>query len=202
MVPGNPPLLGGVGMGGVDDAAHVARARAGDGDAFDALVRPLVPSAIRLAYVITGSTVEAEDATQEGLLRAYVNLHRFDDRAPFRPWLMRIVANSAKNRRRSRGRRDAVTVRAAALRPIEHDALTRSGEDVALTDLQRDDVVAAVATLDERDRMVVAYRYFAGLSEQETADALGWPVGTVKSRHSRALGRLRQVLVTEEVADD
>jgi RNA polymerase sigma factor (sigma-70 family) len=172
----------------------LARARAGDGGAFAALVQPYVADAIRLAYVITGSTSLAEEATQEGLMRAYNALSRFDQDRPFRPWLLRIVANASKNARRSAVRRETVHTRASSLAPT-----TASGvaEDLALAGVERDAVVAALAKLDERDREVVVYRYFAGLSEQETAAAIGCPPGTVKSRHARAIRQLRQLLVAE-----
>ena len=124
-------------------------------------------------------------------MRAYLNLHRFDTGHPFKPWLMRIVANTAKNRRRAAGRRDRVSARAAARRP---EVVAASADDLAFDGFAADDVVAAVGSLDERERLVIAYRYFAGLNEQETAMAMHCPTGTVKSRHARALARLRAAL--------
>jgi RNA polymerase sigma factor (sigma-70 family) len=177
-------------MDGVDDAELMARARAGDGGAFTALVRPYVADAIRLAYVITGSNSLAEEATQEGFVRAYSALPRFDTDRPLRPWLLRIVANEAKNRRRSAGRRGRLTAVVAGRRP-EHQP---TPEDVAITDADSRAVLAALAGLADRDRDVISCRYFAGLSERDTAEVLGCKTGTVKSRLNRALERLRVAL--------
>lgn len=83
----------------------VSRAREGDGDAYAELVEPHQEIAFRVAYVVTGIAADAEDATQEALVKAYRMIHRFDSVRPFRPWLLKIVGNEARNRRRSEGRR-------------------------------------------------------------------------------------------------
>ena len=70
--------------------------------------------AFRTAYVICGDAAEAEDAAQEGFMKARAALHRFRPGRPFRPWLLQIVANEARNRRRAAGRRLALAGRAAA----------------------------------------------------------------------------------------
>src|SRR5581483_7709811 len=103
------------------------------------------------------------------------------------PWLLRIVANEARNRRRGRTRRTRVELRLAA----RGSADAPSPEDAALADEERAARATAVSRLSDRDRAVIALRYFGGLSEAETAAALGVAVGTVKSRLSRALERLR-----------
>jgi RNA polymerase sigma factor (sigma-70 family) len=136
----------------------------------------------RLAYVITGNAAEAEDATQEALLKAWRALHRFRAGEPFRPWLLRIVANEARSRRRSAGRRVRLALRAAA------DMPPAGGEPD-----ERRAVLEALARLPEDARTVLACRYVLGLSEQETATALDVAPGTVKSRTARALDRLREL---------
>jgi RNA polymerase sigma-70 factor (ECF subfamily) len=173
-----------------EDAALVARARAGDHEAFGALVTRHQRAALRTAYAIGGSESEAEDVTQEAFVKAFRSLRRFEDGRPLRPWLMQIVANEARNRRRSRGRRERLAVRAAGV----GGGLSGSAEDVALGEVTAGELRAALGRLDDRDRTVIALRYFAGLSEAETAAALEVPPGTVKSRLSRALDRLRTEL--------
>jgi RNA polymerase sigma-70 factor (ECF subfamily) len=103
------------------------------------------------------------------------------------------VANEARNRRRSQGRRERLAVRAAALGGAG-GAASSSAEELALGAVSAGELRSALARLDDRDRTVIALRYFAGLSEAETAAALDVPAGTVKSRLSRALERLRRQL--------
>ena len=147
-------------------------------------------AALRTAYAVMGSESEAEDVTQEAFVKAFRALPRFREGLPLRPWLMQIVANEARNRRRSRGRRERLAVRAAAMG--DHDS--GSAEELALGAVSAGELRAALAGLDDRDRTVIALRYFAGLTEAETAAALDVPAGTVKSRLSRALDRLRTQL--------
>ncbi len=71
-------------------------------------------AAFRVAYVLTASTAEAEDAAQEAFVKAYLALDRFRAGAPFRPWLLTIVGNEARNRLRARGRREGLADRALA----------------------------------------------------------------------------------------
>lgn len=148
--------------------------------------------AFRTAYLLTGSAADAEDAAQVGFVKAWAALPRFRRGATFRPWLLRIVANEAHNRRRSAGRQEALRLRSSAAHPREDAA--PSPEGAALGHEQRDDLLAAVARLDERDRDAITCRYFLELSEEETATVLDVRRGTVKSRTARALVRLRQEL--------
>jgi RNA polymerase sigma factor (sigma-70 family) len=148
--------------------------------------------AARTAYVVLGSAAEAEDAAQEGFVKAYYALSRFRAGAPFRPWLLQIVANEARNRRKSAARRQNLVLRVAVLDGASgHEP---SPEASALANERQQVLLDAVSALREDDRLVIACRYFLDLSEAETAATLGWPRGTVKSRLSRAIGRLRQRL--------
>jgi RNA polymerase sigma-70 factor (ECF subfamily) len=169
----------------------VERAQHGDTDAYGELVRRYQGVATRTAYVITGTSAEAEEAAQDGFTKAYFALGRFRSGAPFRPWLLRIVANEAKNRRKAAGRRPTVDLSVAEDRPSGDTAL--SPEEAALASERRALVLGALRRLREEDRLVIAYRYFLELSEAEMADALGVARGTVKSRLSRALARLREI---------
>ncbi len=172
-----------------EESDLVERARRGDAVAYEQLVHRYQGIAIRIAYLIAGDAAEAEDAAQEGFVKAYRALGRFRAGEPFRPWLLRIVANEARNRRRSSGRRASLALRAAARDPSGEAA--PSPEGAVLAREERTALLAAVNDLGEDDRLVIACRYFLELSEQETAAALGIRHGTVKSRTSRALARLR-----------
>jgi RNA polymerase sigma-70 factor (ECF subfamily) len=174
----------------------VERAAQGDVGAFEALVTRHQRAAVRLAAVIAGSA-DAEDIAQEAFVKAYRALDRFHHGAAFSPWLFRIVANEARNHRRSSGRRARL-----ALRVLPTPAHGPTPEDAAVASQQREALMAALEGLPERDRLVLACRFLLGLSEAETAAALDCATGTVKSRTSRALDRLRERLEPVEVAID
>ena len=167
-----------------DDSELFARAQRGDTAAYEEIVRRYQQLAFRTAYVITGSAAEAEDAAQDGFVKAFRALDSFRRGAPPRPWLLRIVANEARNRVRSAQRRLGLELRLADAAPSPEAA------SVAAEDRAR--LLALVNALGEEDRLVIASRYFLELSGEETAAALGIPEGTVKSRLSRALARLRE----------
>lgn len=167
----------------------VERARQGDQGAYESLVRAHQHIAFRTAFLLAGSSTDAEEAAQDAFVKAWRALPRFRAGAPFRPWLLAIVANEARNRRRAAGRRAALVPRVAAERRSGEAA--PSPESAALAADERETLLAALGALGDRDREVLACRYLLSLSEEETAAALGCRRGTVKSRTSRALARLR-----------
>jgi RNA polymerase sigma-70 factor (ECF subfamily) len=181
----------------LDEQELVEQARGGDARAYEVLVRRYQDLAFRTAWVIAGGA-DAEDAAQEGFVKAWYALPRFRAGSPFRPWLLAIVANEARNRRRSGRRQDDLALRVAEDRPSGDAA--PSPEAAALDSEQRRLLLAAVGRLGDSDRQVIACRYFLELSEAEMAAALGCRRGTVKSRLSRALERLRAALAEQDAA--
>jgi RNA polymerase sigma factor (sigma-70 family) len=180
-----------------DEAELVDRARRGDEEAYAELVQRYADLAFRTAYLVTGSAADAEDAAQDAFIAAHRALPRFRADAPWRPWLLRIVANAARNRRRAAGRRAEAGLRLADTLRTADAAPSPEGEAEAAED--RAALLQAVNALEAADREVVACRYFLQLSVAETAAVLGCAEGTVKSRLSRALERLRRSLVPLEV---
>ena len=170
----------------------VAAAAKGDAGAYEALVRRYSDVAFRTAYLVTGSAADAEDATQEAFFKAHRALGGFRTGAPFRPWLLRIVANEARNRRRSEGRRALLALRVSC---GAEGGAAPSPEAAVEAAEERESLLRALNSMREEDRLVIACRYLLELSVEETAHALGCPEGTVKSRLSRALERLRGVYV-------
>ena len=168
----------------------VALARRGDGDAYASLVRAHSDIAFRTAMLITQDAAEAEDAAQDAFVKAWRALGRFRDGEPLRPWLLAIVVNEARNRRRSAGRRQAL-----ALRLTPHGE-TGSAEAEVLAGETRATLLGALGRLRDDDRLVLGCRYLLELTEAETAAALGVKAGTVKSRTFRALERLRGEVTT------
>jgi RNA polymerase sigma factor (sigma-70 family) len=176
----------------LDDADLVERAKDGDEDAYNQLVQRHQAIAFRTAFLIAGNAADAEDAAQEAFVKAFYALDRFRTGAAFRPWLLAIVGNEARNRRRSSARTARLAVRAESVRPSGDAA--PSPEAAAISTLDQGSLVAALNELREPDRLVIAYRYLLDLSEKETAAALDCPTGTVKSRLNRALKRLRSAM--------
>jgi RNA polymerase sigma-70 factor (ECF subfamily) len=174
----------------LEERELVLRAQRGDDRAFEELVRSHRQMAFRVAYLVTGNAADAEDAAQEGVLKAWRALGRFRTDEPFRPWLLRIVANDARNRRRSAGRRAGLLLRAEAAHGS--GGAVPSPEDSAITAEERARLLAALEQLPEQARLVLECRYLLELSEEETAAALGVRRGTVKSRTARALEKLRE----------
>jgi RNA polymerase sigma-70 factor, ECF subfamily len=173
----------------LEDGTLIERARAGDAGAYEELVRLHSDIAFRTAYLLTGSAADAEEVAQDGFVNAFRALPGFRAGAPFRPWLLSIVANQARNRRRAAGRRVQMELR--TLNAARSESGPSSPEDVVERRATRQALLSAVESLDEDDRQVVVCRYFLELSSQETAGALGIADGTVKSRLSRALAKLR-----------
>jgi RNA polymerase sigma-70 factor (ECF subfamily) len=172
------------------------RARSGDIAAYEELVRRYEQLAFRAAYLVCRDTDEARDAAQEGFVRAWRALPRFRSGAEPRPWVMRIVVNAARNRRRGSGRRTNLALRMAQDRPP--DGAAPSPEVAVLAGERRQALLAALNRLRDEDRLVLGMRWFLEMGEAEMAEALAVPRGTVKSRLSRAMQRLREQLPAED----
>ncbi|MEU9700792.1 RNA polymerase sigma factor [Streptomyces sp. NPDC047981] len=186
----------------VDESAVIARVRAGEAEAYASLVRAHTAVALRAA-VAYGAGAEAEDVVQQAFFKAYRSLGRFKEGAAFRPWLLRIVANETRNTVRAAGRQRAVAGREAEL--LAAEPLIPEGADPAVAAEERErrlQLLGALDGLGDDHRQVVIHRYLLELDETETAAALGWPRGTVKSRLSRALKKLGLVLEAEEGGEE
>jgi len=171
-----------------DEPALVARALAGDRTALGVLVTRFAAPVRRLACAILRDADEAEDAAQDGVLQALVKLDRYDPTRPFGPWLMRIVANAAIDRRRRRAVRDTSEL---------DEALAGGGPlpDVEVDRLAlRQRLAMALDKLPERYRVAVVLFDVEGYSQAEIAEILGVAPGTVRSAVFHARRRLRRWL--------
>jgi RNA polymerase sigma factor (sigma-70 family) len=178
------------------DSELVTRAQRGDRDAFGMLVRRHEGLAVRIATVVCGSA-GAEDAAQDAFVRAYRSLDRFDPDRPFRPWLARIVTNTAKNHVRSEQRHVQLAVRSTC-----ETSTPDAGPAAAIATENHARLALALERLSEADRLILACRWFEDMNEHEIAVVLGVRRGTVKSRLSRAMARLRDDFTSTEVAYD
>lgn len=174
-----------------DDSALVTASLGGEARAFASLVERYQEVAFRAAYLITRDAGAAEEVAQDGFVRAHRSLATYRREEPFRPWLLRIVTNLALNQVRGAGRRRRLAERFGFQRRPETEP---AAEHAALLDERQRQLWAAIRTLPEDDRVVLYLRYFLELPEREIAAVIGKAPGTVKSRLSRAGGRLRGVI--------
>ncbi len=172
-----------------------ARLAAGDPDAFGQMVAEHAPTARRLARLLLRNDADADDAVQDGLLSAWQALGRYDPRRPFRPWLLRIVLNAARDLgRRRRVRQAEPLAETEAARRLEPD-------HEAGRALLRERLSDALASLSERARVAVTLFDAEGYSHAEIAELLSVPEGTVRSDVFHARRALRRQLASylEEV---
>ncbi len=150
--------------------------------------------AYRLAGLILGDRHEAEDATQDALLRAWRSSASLRDSRTFQAWFDRILLNVCRDRLRWRGR----------VRPIAMDegvAGIGAERDPFRAIFDRDEVFRAMATLDDDLRIVIVLHYWSDLTLEAVALRVGWPIGTVKSRLHRALALMRSRLQSTTVVE-
>lgn len=159
--------------------------------AFREHVEPQIEVLFRVARSLTGNTADAEDLTQECLIRAYQAVHRFDGRHP-RAWLLTILRHTHLNMHR---RQRPVTIehwdRLGDHRLAFGAATQRSPEDLVMDETLNHELEAALAALDPRFRETLLLVDVHGLTYADASAALGIPLGTVMSRLSRARDRVR-----------
>ena len=179
--------------------ALVARARQGDLQAFNALVARFQEGVYGLTLRMLGSSQPAEDATQEAFIRAWQRLETFRS-GSFKSWLFTIAANQARDELRRRGRRPAQSLDQARDDPDRPDLDPPASDPAPDAEAERLEMRAALEralmTLPDDWRELVVLSDIHGLDYREIAEVTGLALGTVKSRLSRARGRLREVIVT------
>lgn len=173
----------------MDEPTLIRHAANGDATAWEPLVLAHQQAVFRLAYLFLGDPDDAEDVAQETFLRAWRSLKHFDSARPLRPWLLSISANLSRNRHRSAGRYIAALTRAFRNEPPPSNIEEKTTQNMAAGDLWK-----AVQNLSLSDQQIVYLRYFLELSVTETAEVLQVAEGTVKSRMSRALEKLRSII--------
>ena len=180
-----------------DSDELVRRAAAGEGAAFTTLVERWKERAIRTAYHLTGSWSDADDVAQEAFLRAYQNLHKYDDARPFDLWVMAIVRNLCLDLLRRRSK-----VRTEELEPMKEvlGSNEPSVEQAAIDQQERRSLESAMATLSADDREVLALYYVQKRTTKEIAVVMGVAPGTIMARLFRAREKLRKKMTSEELS--
>ena len=176
----------------IDEQDLIVSAQRGDIQAYEQLVQQYEEIAFRVAYLITHDEHEAADAAQDAFLRAYRALGSFKRGQPLRPWLLRVVANTALNRIQAAQRRDRMNERYTRQVLVENGNLSIEG--LAVKHEQQQRLIAAVSQLSPDQQALISLRYFLELPEAEVAAALNIPRGTVKSRLHRTLAKLRAII--------
>jgi RNA polymerase sigma-70 factor (ECF subfamily) len=167
-----------------DHGNLVARAKAGDGHAFEELLAPVMEVGFRLAMTMLNDRGAAEDAVQEAALKAWRNLGRLRTNSPLRPWFLTVVANECRSARRTRWWR--------VLRLPD----VRSRSSVGSVD-DRIDLTAALERLAPRHLLALSLYYHLDLPIEEVARVLGCSEGAARVRIHRALAALRPAMVLE-----
>jgi RNA polymerase sigma-70 factor (ECF subfamily) len=172
---------------------HPADASTTDGDAgrradFLASARPALDRAYRLAGLLLADAHEAEDAAQDALIIAWQSFDTLREADRFDAWFDRILVNRCRDRLRRRS--------IVRFIPIDGEQ-EPAGRDPFVAFIERDALLACLAGLTPDERIVVVLRFWADLPLEGIAERLAWPIGTVKSRLHRALGRLRAVLIQD-----
>lgn len=176
-----------------DEAAAVARAKGGDGEAFRMLVERHGRTIYRLAYRITGRADEAEDVTQETFVRAYTQLGRFGERSSFATWLYRIAVNCALDALRARSRRE-ITAAPEMLEQLAGEVAQPSGESRLYARQVGVRVERALQLLTPQERAAFILRHYQGCSTGEIAEVLGVKANAAKHAVFRAVKKLRAAL--------
>ena len=177
----------------MDEAGLIERCRRGDGLAWETLVRTHQSSVIAVTRHYLGDLEEAKDVAQDVFVRLYENLDTFSGGDSFKPWLLRMARNASIDRiRRIKARPPAHDV------PVDDAVLTSHGdpEEAAGRAARESLLRRAMARLGEQHREVVLLKEVQGLTLEEVAELLALPIGTVKSRSSRARIELAQIIRT------
>jgi RNA polymerase sigma-70 factor (ECF subfamily) len=175
----------------------IRRCQRGDELAIGALIRRYQNYVFRLCFLVMRSEQDAEDMTQETFIRAFRALPRFEVRegASFEAWLYRIAVNACRSRMRRKWYQVLPWPNPAPDVVAEPEA---QPDRLVVKDERRNEILRAIDSLGEKHRLVVILRYYAGLSNEEIAQTLGIPSGTVRSRLHTARQRLKTVLAGKE----
>ena len=176
-----------------NDYALIRGARAGDGTAFEDLVRRYYGQIYRWAVARTGDRDDAEDVTQETLLRLHRHLSSFDSRSRFSTWLYQVTRSAAADLHRKRARRERLALRVKRHTPV---AVDPRGDEVVTDERRASDLVKTfLEELSERQREVFDLVDLQGFSTVEVSEMLRMEPVTVRSHLFRARKAIRKKIL-------
>lgn len=185
-----------------DDKVLIERARSGDRDAMDSLIRKHEKRAYQYAYRLTSNPDEASDVVADAFVRVYGALKNFKGQSAFTTWLYRILTNCFLDSRKREKSRPSVSLEATLITPegemerqIEDEGNTP--HDLSMRNERERRMQEAVDQLPEYQRAMIVMYHVEALSYEDIAEALDLPIGTVKSRLNRARLSLRELLVKD-----
>ena len=162
-------------IGPAIDRSVIDRARTGDRDAFESIVRARMDAVYRLSFAILGDEADARDAAQETFVAAWREMPRLRDPERFDAWLQRIAVNAARQTIRSSRRRRIREIPSSTVVALAERAAPAERDDAAILD-------AALATLPVEQRAILVLHHLEGRPLAEIAAILEIPEGTAKSR--------------------
>lgn len=160
----------------------VRRAKQGDTKAFSQLYAGVCNEMYKFALYMMKHTEDAEDAVSETVISAFEKISQLKNEESFKNWIFTILGNQCRKMLRKRG--DTVS----------DEAIEETGQDMDYE--QQYDVRDAFARLGEEERMILSYSVFAGYASEEIAQMMELNPATVRSKKSRALGKMRKMLET------
>jgi RNA polymerase sigma-70 factor (ECF subfamily) len=186
---------GQINLSSQDDLQAIRRLQRGDIGGLEILVARYQARAVRVAFLITHDELQAEDVVQETFVRLYRKIRQFDPNRPFEPYLLKSVTNAALNSTRGGKQNISLDDDPGLVEQLLSQAASVESEVDYLQLKQQ--IIAALAGLEPRQRAAVVQRYYLGMSEKEMAAALDTTPGTVKWLLSVARARLRELLGSE-----
>ena len=185
----------------IDEARTIKEAQQGSLSAFNQLVMAYQGTAYNVAYRVIGDQDAAADACQDAFLKAYKAINQYRG-GSFKSWLLRIVTNTCYDQIRYKRRRPADSLEDITENPGADSVKLVSGgerpEERVLRDELNELLQLAINQLPEDQRLILVLNDVQGFSYQEIAEITDQPLGTVKSRLSRARGRLRDFLLQQQ----
>ncbi|HLO16213.1 MAG TPA: sigma-70 family RNA polymerase sigma factor [Anaerolineales bacterium] len=183
----------------MDDLQAIRRLKSGDIGGLEILVARYQAKAVRIAFLITHDELQAEDVVQDTFVRLYRKIGQFDSAHPFEPYLLRSVTNAALNSTRQVKQQVPLDGDPGQVEQLLSQAASVESEVDTLQLKQQ--IIAALAKLEPRQRAAVVQRYYLEMSEREMAVALDAAPGTVKWLLNAARARLRELLGSERSAE-